>query len=169
MDLLKKAQMCLAYGYSLLEHKYWVFRAGYGQVSLWRLIKHDASKFLPAEFFPYANYWQGKNYGFATNKPAFYQACNLHKSRNDHHFEYWQVGEGEHQYISGEFPEECIDEMVADWFGAARAYNGSWPLDTENWEWWQANRAMLCRQMNPYDYARVLHAIEATQERLRRG
>lgn len=128
---MKKARACQAYGYSLLAHKWFVYKAGKGSVSLWRLLKHDISKFLPSEYFPYAYFYQADNVGLSQElvdvvdrKLNYKAAVRLHKGRNDHHFEYWQTDTGSHQYISGEFPDACIDEMVADWFGAARAYNG---------------------------------------------
>lgn len=33
-----------------------------------------------------------------------------------------------------DMPEWAIREMIADWMGAARAYEGQWPVDG-NWEW----------------------------------
>ena len=163
MVLPNKAKACLAYGYSLLEHKYFVYIAGQGSVSLWRLVKHDASKFLPSEFFPYAYFWQGDNYGIPRDKAAFKAASRLHKSRNDHHFEHWQREDGS---ITGAMSHECIKEMVADWFGAARAYNREWPLDTATWEWWQDNRDMLQTNMQSSTYGLVLKEIAAAQKRL---
>ena len=169
MALSNRARALQAYGYSLLAHKWFVYKAGKGSVSLWRLLTHDISKFLPSEYFPYAFFYYGAKFGIEPNKAAYKAAVRLHKGRNDHHFEHWQAGEGAHQYISGEMPDACIDEMVADWFGAARAYNGEWPLDLKKWSWWQENQAMLYTQMSTYVFGRMLLAIEETQERLRRG
>ena len=35
-------------------------------------------------------------------------------------------------------PEWAVREMMADWLGAGRAYNGRWP-DVHNWMWLSAN------------------------------
>lgn len=40
-------------------------------------------------------------------------------------------------------PEKYVREMVADWMGAARAYDGAWPGSLDTWAWWQNNRDHL--------------------------
>jgi hypothetical protein len=36
-----------------------------------------------------------------------------------------------------EMPEHFVREMIADWIGASRAYEGKWPKD--NWPWLAKN------------------------------
>jgi len=44
----------------LIRHKWFVFRAGLKlKVSIWRLLIHDWTKFLPSEFFPYLRKFYG--------------------------------------------------------------------------------------------------------------
>lgn len=42
----------------LIRHKYYVFMAGFSVgCSLWQIVVHDWSKFLPSEWIPYARYF----------------------------------------------------------------------------------------------------------------
>ncbi len=44
----------------VLRHKYHVAHGGFiFKVSLWRILKHDWSKFLPIEWFPYVDHFYG--------------------------------------------------------------------------------------------------------------
>ena len=36
--------------------------------------------------------------------------------------------------------DNAIKEMIADWFGASRAYKGKWP-DVNNWSWLENNKS----------------------------
>lgn len=36
-------------------------------------------------------------------------------------------------------PEKYAREMLADWLGASRAYEGKWPVSLESWGWWVKN------------------------------
>lgn len=138
MQIYAKFCALTSYLKALLEHKYFVFRAGYGFASTWRLIKHDASKFLPSEFFPYAYYFHGEKFGLDRNKPEFSKAWSLHKQRNDHHWEYWAEFDETGHFVIKNMPDEVMREMVADWFGASKAYTGEWPSSFTNWEWMQS-------------------------------
>jgi hypothetical protein len=100
------------------------------KVSYWRLLKHDLSKFSPAEFGSYARKFYG---GGDTN---FSKAWLHHQNRNDHHWEYW-INRSE-QSGALPMPEMAIREMVADWLAAGKVYAGSWP-DLGNFVWFRKN------------------------------
>jgi hypothetical protein len=34
-----------------------------------------------------------------------------------------------------EMPEKYVREMVADWLGASKSYEGEWPVSITTWEW----------------------------------
>ena len=119
-----------------LKHKWFVFQAGVKlKVSIIRLIKHDLSKFFPSEL-PY----YGKQFFGEANDPQGFARCWLkHQNRNDHHWEYWISRTGHNQCDPLiEMPEQAVREMVADWLGASRAYEGRWP-DLNNWKWFKDN------------------------------
>jgi hypothetical protein len=120
---------------TVLLHKWYVFVAGRRlRVPLWRLLIHDLSKFSLSEFGPYARHF----YGGETNKNDFTAAWNHHKLHNSHHWEYWISVEGN----TLPMPIICVHEMVADWFAAGKAYNGSWP-NPKDYTWYKTNRPRM--------------------------
>ena len=222
----------LKYLKSVLRHKWYVFLACLQfRVPIWSAIIHDWDKFLPDEFFAYADYFYGKkiarpntkvmNYKTGQLEPlmeqpvnvkdAFDRAWNLHQKRNKHHWQFWlltpdnprpnfgimSMDDGmTHATIStmdGEdvafiwhaavewwkeppyalqkrleqdlnntpialpMPDAARREMLADWFGAGRAYVKDWtPL--EPMKWYQANKDKM--QLHPETRAWVESELE---------
>ena len=137
----------------VLRHKWFVFIAGRKTgATIWRLLKHDWSKFLPCEWFPYVNYFYGeykRAYGpdVRPNEEAnqawwkqqqleaFNRSWLHHQHANDHHWQHWVLREDSGETFALEMPEACWREMVADWCGAGRAITGKW----EAYSWFKAN------------------------------
>lgn len=132
----------------LIRHKWFVLLAGLRTgVPLWRLLIHDWSKFLPAEWFPYVEFFYGQQadknepddfryWGAVTKlRDPFDRAWLHHQHFNPHHWQYWILREdgGDTKYVS--MPEHFAREMVADWCGAGRAITGRW----EVWIWYAKN------------------------------
>lgn len=131
------------YAWLTIKHKWFVFLAGLKtKAPLWRLIIHDWSKFLPSELPHYQRQFFGK-----TNDPAGFISCwTKHQNRHPHHWEYWIPRTGHNRcnppYKDNEpinMPWWAVREMVADWLGASRAYEGKWPT-VEDWAWYWNNR-----------------------------
>lgn len=140
----------------ILVHKYFVFVAGLKvDASLWLLFIHDWSKFLPSEFFPYADYFYNKEkqshegldaigeYGLAELAPFGYYMIDrfnvawlLHQRRNPHHWQYWYLMQDNDPSFPLPMPEKYAREMVADWAGAGRAITGKWEVGT----WYENNK-----------------------------
>ena len=120
----------LRYLKSLLRHKYFVAVAGIkvGRIPYHRLIFHDWTKFLPSEFIPYAKNF----YGTKTEQTAidFDYGWLAHQNRNPHHWQYWILvyDDDPKKDKPLRMPETYVREMVADWAGAGRAYNGKWDV-----------------------------------------
>lgn len=114
----------------VVKHKKFVFQAGRKVgVPLHRLILHDWTKFLPVEFFPYANF----DFSGETDVQKifdFNKAWLHHQNRNDHHWQYWIIvyDDEEDKIVCMDMPEVCIKEMVADWMGASKVSTGSWDM-----------------------------------------
>ncbi|KKN46574.1 hypothetical protein LCGC14_0671700 [marine sediment metagenome] len=133
----------LKYAILTCKHKWFVFLAGYKlDVPLWKLIIHDWSKFLPSELPHYGRQFFGK-----ADDPRGFSLCWLrHQNRHPHHWEYWipRTGHGrsnDSQYgdmIPLHMEIWAVKEMIADWMGAGRAYEGKWP-DTKDWTWLNAH------------------------------
>lgn len=120
------------------KHKYFVFVAGLKtKAPVWRLLIHDWTKFLPDELPHYGRQFFGK----ADDSKGFILCWLKHQNRNPHHWEYYIPRTGHNRcdppYKNNEpipMPMWAVREMIADWMGAGKAYNGCWP-DIENWEW----------------------------------
>jgi hypothetical protein len=116
--------------WNVFKHKYFVFRAGmWTKTPIWQLIIHDFSKLGPREFKGYVDKVKGQD------TYDFENAWLHHITRNPHHWEHWCL---DNKPI-GDIPEKYVREMVADWFGAARSYNGAWPEDERSWKWLNEN------------------------------
>lgn len=143
----------------LVRHKYYVFVAGLKvKASIFRLVIHDWSKFLPSEWFPYMEYFYGKhfseddaqryskNFGYYPvfdtqdywNK-RFKQAWLFHQHRNKHHWQYWCLrnDDGITEYL--DIPDVFVREMIADWAGAGKAITGKWEVK----EWYSKNKEKI--------------------------
>ena len=124
----------LAYLRYLLAHKKWVYVAGRQLgLSRWRLLIHDWHKFLPGEWFPYAEAFynpDGTKSKYAEREP-FKHAWNRHQKRGRHHWQAWVLVWDRGDVEPLEMPLVFAAEMVADWHGAGRAITGKW--DTASW------------------------------------
>ena len=136
----------------VLTHKWFVFVEACKLGIPWLGLIHDASKFLPDEFFAYARYDFTK---FGNNDKEKQRAFDLawlkHQKRNRHHWQYWLLMNDSGLATRGEpgpmkqveplpMPERYVREMVADWRGAGRAYGNS---DTVGWYQENKDRIVL--------------------------
>lgn len=114
----------------LIRHKVYVLIECFKVGLYWEGIWHDWSKFLPSEWFPYANYFykrpkidtaRGYYKPTDTGDDAFDFAWMLHQKRNNHHWQWWILGEDEGGLKVLPMSEKARLEMVCDWIGASRA------------------------------------------------
>lgn len=133
----------LKYLWLTIKHKYFVYKAGRKlKVPIGRLLLHDISKFYPCELPSYGRQFFGKG----DDPEGFIRTWIHHQNHNKHHWEYWIPRTGHNRCTPPypdnqpvEMPEIFAREMVADWIGASRAYEGSWPTKREDWWWLQNN------------------------------
>lgn len=130
----------IAYLNYVARHKAFVFRAGLKTgAPLWRLLIHDWSKFTPAEWFPYTEYFYGghakQSFRYLVCKTKFNRAWLHHLHSNAHHWQYWVLRNDDGTTKALPMPEHYVREMVADWFGAGRAITGKW----EAGKWYSQN------------------------------
>jgi hypothetical protein len=122
----------LSYLKYVLRHKFFVMQACFREGLLIRGITHDASKFLPSEWFPYTDFFYGKKAKKVRDETGYYKPTDtgdqrfdfawlLHQKRNDHHWQWWVLPEDEGGQKVIEMSDAARKEMVADWFGASRA------------------------------------------------
>ena len=130
---IKKHSNYLKY---ILCHKYYVAVECFKQGLIWRGIIHDWSKFLPSEWFAYADYFYGER-----DESAFDSAWEHHKKFNDHHWEYWTISQDNPRSLRSlrslatlpmSYP--AIVEMLCDWMAMERQNNknATWE-DVNKW------------------------------------
>lgn len=153
----------LRFLHATIVHKYHVYCSGRMLgVGRWQLLVHDLSKFRPSEFVPYGRFFYampGVSLGKAVfdpeAKPAMLGAWLRHIQRNPHHWQYWCLINGASVVATRgtsvevnpidalPMPEKYVREMLADWMGAGRAYQGEYPQSIAKWKWWQDNKDSL--------------------------
>ena len=140
--------MYLKYLKYVIRHKWFVFVECCKAGIIWRGVVHDLSKFLPSEFFPYAEYFYGDktlekecddfrywNLKDEKEKP-FDKAWLMHQHRNPHHWQFWLLQEDDGPRKNIPIPLKYLKEMLCDWRGAGRAINGK----DNTLEWYMKNK-----------------------------
>ena len=139
----------------VVRHKWFVLLAGLKlwDVSIWRLILHDWTKFLPREWTPYVNEFYGDDvvetetgYMHVMNPKdnQFNVAWNHHMKKNDHHWQFWIINFDDGGTHILPMSKAARAEMIADWRGAGRAQGKP---DTR--AWYSANRHTLSKGLHP--------------------
>lgn len=116
----------------VLRHKWFVFVECRKMGMWWQGIIHDWSKFLPCEWFAYANHFHGEKKGTQRDKTGYYKPTDTgdpdfdlawlhHANSNPHHWQWWTQVTDNHKIKAFDMPEWAISEMIADWRGAGRA------------------------------------------------
>lgn len=152
----------------VLRHRWFVFVECWKRGIIWRGVTHDLSKFLPDEWWPYANYFYGKTIGGTPGNDYYemvseygcYEAAPWgvtlgdkfrvawlkHIHRNPHHWQYWILHEDDGGTLHLPMPDEYRREMLCDWIGAGRALGKRSPPSDPMREtrlWYQANREKI--------------------------
>ena len=99
------------------------FRAGIGAGGL----KHDLSKYSPAEFWVGAKYYYGDHSPNDGERAArgYSLAWMHHKGRNKHHFEYWSDYNPQTRTVEPvKMPVRYVKEMFCDRVAASKIYQG---------------------------------------------
>ena len=151
---------------TVLRHKHHVFKNCVKAGIPWQGIKHDLSKFSPAEFLPGVRYFAGDhspNEG-ERSEYGYSLAWMHHKGRNKHHYEYWN----DYNRITREpgpvrMPLRYVVEMVCDRIAASKVYlrqnyNDSCPLA-------YFNKRKDRRDMHPDTYALTLELLTMLSEK----
>jgi len=135
---MKKYVQYLSY---IVRHKYYVGKECFKVGLYWRGLKHDISKLMPREFFPYTDHFYNNKsrirdktgyYDPLMQPDAFKVAWLHHQSLNDHHWQYWVLPNDVHDITFIPMSDDAILEMICDWMGAAQA-QGKSREDVVNW------------------------------------
>ena len=106
-------------------------------------LRHDLSKYSPAEFIPGVKYYTGTrspNEG-EREKRGYSKAWMHHKGRNRHHFEYWVDYNLETKRNEPvEMPYNYVVEMFCDRVAASKIYNGKNYRQTDPLEYFEKRK-----------------------------
>ena len=125
----------------------------------WRGIKHDLSKYSPAEFWESARYWTGTEspISLAKQQQGYSKAWLHHRGRNTHHWAYWADNFSEGMTVHC-MPKDDFVEMVCDFLAAGHAYSGDHFSYSNERAWWLKDRDKGCKAMHPWN-KRMLDVI----------
>ena len=104
----------------IIQHK-WLVGVECAKMGMFlHAITHDLSKFLPSEFFPYAEKFFSGDYAYKYHEVEnrFNFAWLLHQHRNKHHWNYWVDAEG----AAVPMPAKYVKQMIADWRAMGRNF-----------------------------------------------
>lgn len=119
------------------KHKWIVFKLSIKAGIPFRGVMHDLSKFTPVEFFESVKYYDGKKSPLhvAREDIGYSKAWLHHKSRNKHHFEYWE-DISKKERIGVYPPYKYLVEAVCDKLSAGIVYEGeSWTKE-QPYKYW---------------------------------
>lgn len=156
----------MSYFWLTLRHKYYVLLAGLKLgVPFYLLVLHDWSKLTPREY----PHYQRQFFGTADDPSRFSYAWNNHQKSNRHHWEYWIpiTGHSKGGYKDLQplpMPRKYVLEMVADWMGASRAYEGNW-LDARGWSWWEKKEQYILTRCHQDTIRYIKEALKLLQIR----
>jgi len=143
--LLNILQIHWQYGLYVAKHRWFVFLECCKLGIPLRGLTHDLSKFSPAEWFCYANYF----YGHDANEYNFNAGWLHHQHRNDHHWQHWVLREDEGGEVLMAMRLGALKEMVADWRGVSRTLTGK----DDAVSWYLKHKDII--RLHPYSRAHV--------------
>ncbi len=133
---------------TITRHRHMVIKHAAKAGILWQGLRHDLSKYTPAEFIPGAKFFQGDRSPNEMERQLFgYSSAWLHhKGRNRHHFEYWtDYNPIEKKVMPVKMPVRYVAEMFCDRLAASKIYRGEKYTDSHPYEYFlrgSANRAI---------------------------
>lgn len=145
----------LKYASYVFQHRWYVFIECLRRGLWWRGFWHDWHKFLPSEWFPYAEHFHGKSKKYLkewkkdkgyykptdTGDPAFDLAWLRHAHRADHHWQWWSQATDDGGIKVYEMSPRARLEMVCDWVGASRAQGHGGIEGVRGW--WTTNQSRI--------------------------
>ena len=112
---------------TITKHRHVVIKHCFKAGILWQGLRHDLSKYSPAEFMPGAKYYVGfrsPNEG-EREENGHSLAWIHHKGRNKHHFQYWTDYNTKSKVVEPvKMPMKYVAEMFCDRVAAGKIYNG---------------------------------------------
>ncbi|MDO4419399.1 MAG: DUF5662 family protein [Ruminococcus sp.] len=111
---------------TITKHRHQVIKHCKKAGILWQGLRHDLSKYSPAEFLTGAKHYLGtRSPNEAEREEYGYSKAWLHhKGRNRHHFEYWtDYNKATRRVEPVKMPYNYLAEMFCDRVAASKIYN----------------------------------------------
>ena len=104
----------------------------------WQGIVHDLSKYSITEL-KMCKYWTGKGSPHQACREAIgYSPSWIHHyHKNKHHYQYWWGEDEEGKILPIKMPYKYALELIADYLGAGKAYNGNNFSFKDELDWWR--------------------------------
>lgn len=125
---------------TITRHRHEVIKNCFRAGILWQGLRHDLSKYTPAEFLTGAKHYQGTRSPNEGERAAYgYSKAWLHhKGRNRHHFEYWTDYNRKTKNVEPvQMPIKYVTEMFCDRVAASKIYMGANYTDSHPLEYYQ--------------------------------
>ena len=135
---------------TITKHRHEVIKHSLKAGILWQGLRHDLSKYSPAEFFTGAKYYLGTRSPNEKERELFgYSKAWLHhKGRNKHHFEYWTDYDFVEKTVKPvKMPLNHVKEMFCDRVAASKIYQGKNYSDAHPIEYFE--RGKVRRSIHP--------------------
>lgn len=146
---MSKLEVIFKHLCTITKHRWYVFLYCCKSGIMLQGLTHDLSKFSYTEFSESVKYYTGTSSPIDACKKAngVSFAWLHHKGRNKHHYEYWQdnFDKGTTHII---MPYKYAVEMLCDYLGAGKAYQGKDFSYKSELIWWK-NKQKTANAMDP--------------------
>ena len=128
---------------TITKHRHLVIKHCAKAGILWQGLRHDLSKYSPAEFITGAKYFQGTRSPNEIEREMYGHslAWMHHKGRNRHHYEYWNdYNPYEKKVMPVKMPLKYLVEMFCDRVAASKIYRGDSYTDSHPLEYFNGGK-----------------------------
>lgn len=128
---------------TITRHRHIVIRHCYKAGIFWQGLRHDLSKYSPAEFIPGIKCYMGDRSPNVKERElyGFSRAWLHHQGRNKHHFEYWvDYNPVRRQKEPIQMPTKYLIEMFCDRVAASKIYYGKEYTQSKPFEYFDRGR-----------------------------
>ncbi len=144
---------------TITRHRHAVIRHCAKAGILWQGLRHDLSKYTPAELWAGVRFYQGfKSPNDAERQKYGYSSAWMHhKGRNKHHFEYWtDYDPVTRMYGPVKMPLKYVKEMFCDRVAASKIYQGDKYVDTHPLDYFNGGKGKRMIHPETSDFLELL-------------
>ena len=128
---------------TITKHRHQVIRHCKKAGIFWQGLRHDLSKYSPAEFIVGAKHYLGTRSPNEAERElyGYSKAWLHHKGRNRHHFEYWtDYNKATRRVEPVKMPYNYLAEMFCDRVAASKIYNKGSYTDAHPYSYFERSK-----------------------------